>query len=301
MSFTIMKSGEALEKVSMKGLEVSLLASSDGTEVIHHKLLADSRWVLAPEENWHALEYLHVLSGRLVWRKPEGDVILYSGDSFYATPVQEHVRFDAIMETEFIYVSSRPVFHYYSQLTKEMREIAITIEEKDGYTAEHCQRITNLSLLIGEKMDLTPTQLNELMFASFLHDIGKIKIPLEILNKPSKLTEEEWEIIKQHTTYGREILEQSKYPPLHNAGKIVEQHHERYDGKGYPHQLKGNEIDLCAAIISVADSYDAMTNDRVYHNAMSKDLAVMEIMRNNGTMYHPKVVEAFLSLHDQLL
>lgn len=296
MSFTIRRSGEAIDKAYMKGLEVSLLSSYDGTEVIHHRLMAGNRWALVPEENWNALEYIYILSGQLVWRNSDGDVVLNPGDSFYSTPVQIHARFESIMDTEFLYVVSRPIFHHYSKAATEMLEKAVMIEKKDGYTADHCQRIANLSLLIGEKLGLTANQLYNLSFAAFQHDIGKIKVPLEILNKKSKLDPDEWELLKQHPTLGREILENCDFLPLRAAGKIVEQHHERFDGLGYPLQLKGDEIDICAAIISVADSYDAMTSDRVYRNALAKDLAVMEIIKNKGTMYHPKVVDVFLSL-----
>jgi HD-GYP domain-containing protein (c-di-GMP phosphodiesterase class II) len=298
--FTIIRNEEAIEKFYMKGLEISLLASHDGTEIIHHKLLAHNRWVLVPEENWTALEYIRIISGQLIWKRPEGDVLLHPGDSFYGTPVNEHARFETDVDTEFLYVVSRQVFHHYSKLTKEMLEKAIEVEEKDGYTADHCQRIANLSLLIGEKLGLSPIQMNDLSFAAFLHDIGKIKIPLEILNKPAALNQDEWELMKNHPIFGKEILEQCDYPPMRASGRIVEQHHERYDGKGYPYQLKGDEIDISAAIISVADSYDAMTFDRVYRKALTKEEAVIEILKNKGTMYHPKVVDVFLSLIDKL-
>ena len=297
---TIIRNEDAIEKSYMKGLEISLLASHDGTEIIHHKLLANNRWVLVPEENWTALEYIRILSGQLIWKRPEGEVLLHPGDSFYGTPVKEHARFETVVDTEFLYVVSRPVFHHYSKLAKEMLDKAIEVEKKDGYTAEHCQRIANLSLLIGEKMGLSPTQMNDLSFAAFYHDIGKINIPLEILNKPTALDQDEWKSMEKHTIFGKEILEQCDYPPMRASGRIVEQHHERYDGKGYPHQLKGDEIDISAAIISVADSYDAMTFDRAYRKALTKEEAVIEILRNKGTMYHPIVVDVFLSLIDKL-
>ena len=113
-----------------------------------------------------------------------------------------------------------------------MEELAISIEEKDGYTHDHCSRITKMSMLVGKAMGLNSKQMLRLNLASFFHDIGKVKVPLEILQKPGKLTEEEWEIMKQHPTYGREILEETRIPTLASAGKVVEQHHERYDRKG---------------------------------------------------------------------
>ncbi|MGB8956297.1 MAG: HD domain-containing phosphohydrolase, partial [Tumebacillaceae bacterium] len=110
----------------------------------------------------------------------------------------------------------------------------------------------------------------------------------------------EWEIMKAHTVYGREMLEKTGLPNLIAAGKIVEQHHERFDGSGYPHGLKGQEILIGAAIVAVVDSYDAMTTDRCYQKGRKKTEAVAEILRCRGTLYHPDVVDAFLSLQDKL-
>jgi HD-GYP domain-containing protein (c-di-GMP phosphodiesterase class II) len=276
-------------------MELSLLASGDGTEVIHHKLYSGSRWAIVPQEGWTALEHFTVLSGKLIYKSSDGNVILGPGDSFNVCPVMEHTLFEAETEVEFIYICSQPVFHYYSQLLKNMMDLAISVEEKDGYTAEHCNRIKDLSMRVGEKLNLSSDEMYTLNLASFLHDIGKTKVPIEILNNPSKLNDEEWEIMKRHTTWGREVLEGTGLPALVEAGKLVEQHHERYDGKGYPNQLRGNEISLTAAIITVVDAFDAMTTDRVYRKAMTVQGAFDEIQRNKGTMFNPKVVDAFFS------
>ncbi|MEW8986111.1 MAG: HD-GYP domain-containing protein, partial [Bacillus sp. (in: firmicutes)] len=204
-------------------------------------------------------------------------------------------------DVEFIYVTSQPQFQNYSSSLQEMLDLAVMVEEKDGYTAEHCERIKELSMLIGTKMELTTDELYILNLGAFLHDIGKVKVPDHILNKPGKLTDEEYEIMKMHTTWGRETLENTNIPELIKAGKIVEQHHERFDGKGYPKQLQGDEILIQAAIISVVDTFDAMTTDRVYRKGLSVDTALAELERNIGTMFHPKVVETFFSIKDKIL
>jgi HD-GYP domain-containing protein (c-di-GMP phosphodiesterase class II) len=285
-----------IETVHMKGLQVSLIASGDGTEVIYHKLQPDTRWALGPSDGWEALEYFHVLSGELSLQTDDGIKSIKQGDSFYKVPVTEHFIFQSIGTTEFLYVTSQPIFHHYSKITKEIQELSISIEEKDGYTVDHCFRINRLSMLVGEALRLEPIKLVSLNLASFLHDVGKLKIPLEILQKPGKLTEEEWEIMKMHSTFGRNILEETGIPILLEAAKIVEQHHERFDGKGYPKGLKGEEILIEASIISVVDSFDAMTTDRVYKKGMSMEEAFEEILRCRGTMYNPVIVDTFLAI-----
>ncbi|MGI8385669.1 HD-GYP domain-containing protein [Robertmurraya sp. P23] len=291
-----------IETVQLKGLQVSLVASSNTTEIIHHKLEHGANWALGPEEGWNALEYFIVLNGELkTFPEDSGLKSLKPGDSFHRYPVKAHYTFQAVGTTEFLYVSSQPIFYQYSRTVTELHEMVRAIEAKDGYTMNHCTRITKLSMILGESFDLEPEQILRLNLGSFFHDIGKIKIPDEILKKPGKLTPEEWEIMKKHPTYGRKLLEESSIPIVGSAGIVVEQHHERYDGKGYPKGLAGDEITIEASIISVVDSYDAMTTDRVYQDRRSPDYAFNELLRCRGTMYHPDVVDKFIELKDTIL
>jgi len=297
----IINAGEFIETVHFKGLQLSLMASGDGTEVIYHKLKSGSSWAMTPEEGWDGFEYFYILSGKLSHRSDEGIIEMQPGQAFVESPIKKYSIFTAIEETEFIYVTSQPVFHYYSNVSKDLMDLAISIEEKDGYTRDHCERIKHYSMLVGESLDLTRKQITRLNLASFFHDVGKVRVPLEILQKPGKLTNNEWEIMKKHTTFGRELLEETKIPVLCEVGLIVEQHHERYDGKGYPKGLKADEISIESSIISVVDSYDAMTTDRVYKKGMDPDKAFEEILNNKGTMYHPQVVDTFISLKEKIL
>lgn len=293
---------EAIETVKMSGLEVTLVASSEnGTEIIRHKLEKGKLWGLRPEEGWNALEYLQITKGTLALLNSDGQpsLVLQVGDTISAQPVQEPVLFLAQEETEFLYITSQPVFHSYSDILKRVAQLAIQVEEKDGYTANHCRRISQWSMKIGHALNLPYQELLILNYASYLHDLGKVCIPDSILNKPGKLTSTEWEIIKQHCSFGREILLGTKIPIMEKVGLVVEQHHERFDGKGYPFGLKANEIDIKASIISVVDSFDAMTIDRVYQKARTVDEALEELTRFKGTMYHPLVVDAFLSIIEQ--
>jgi HD-GYP domain-containing protein (c-di-GMP phosphodiesterase class II) len=291
-----------IETVQMKGLQVSLVASSTTTEIIHHKLEHGANWALGPEDGWNALEYFLVLKGELKTFPQYGKYSsIKAGESFFKHPIKDHYTFQAVGTTEFIYVSSQPIFHRYSKTVTEMVELVRSIEAKDGYTMNHCTRITRLSMIIGESLGLDSEQILRLNLGSFFHDIGKVNIPDEILKKPGKLTPEEWSIMKKHPTYGRVLLEESTIPVVGSVGLIVEQHHERYDGKGYPHGLSGDDITIEASIISVVDSYDAMTTDRIYQGRRSPDYAFNELLQCRGTMYHPDVVDKFIELKDTIL
>jgi len=181
--------------------------------------------------------------------------------------------------------------------------LAAAIEAKDLYTRGHTERVTKLSLGIAGRLILdrafpVPDNfLENLQIASLLHDIGKIGIPEMILNKIEKLTPEEIQIIHEHPSKGVTILQPIK--ELSECIKGVKYHHERYDGMGYPEKLKGEEIPLIASIISVADSYDAMTTDRPYRKAFSSKEAIAEIERNIGKQFHPKIAVALIELYKE--
>jgi len=169
-----------------------------------------------------------------------------------------------------------------------------TLHEKHSETEEHTIRIKNLSVKLGKSIGLPKEKLDELEILSSLHDIGKIGIPEHILMKPSKLTDEEWKIMKAHCDIGYRIALST--PELaHIASKILA-HHERYDGTGYPNKLKGEEIPLLSRIINIVDSYDVMSHKRVYKDAFSKDYIIEELKRCSGTQFDPHLVKRFIDL-----
>ncbi|MGC8734548.1 MAG: HD domain-containing phosphohydrolase [bacterium] len=172
-----------------------------------------------------------------------------------------------------------------------IESLAKAFEAKDRYNKGHMERVLEYGLAIASELD--PNLLNDdvLKLSLLFHDIGKIEVPDYILNKPAKLTDEEYEIIKRHPVAGEEILKPVKF--LQEVAKVIRQHQERWDGKGYPDGLKGEEIHLYARIVAVADAFDAMTSDRSYRKSMKVEDAVQEILRNSGTQFDPKVVEAF--------
>jgi len=166
------------------------------------------------------------------------------------------------------------------------------VDAKDVYTRGHSQRVANISLSLGKQLALTQDELNILSYGAILHDIGKIGIKEEILNKPARLTREEFAVIQAHPEIGAEILEPIRF--LQEAIGIVRHHHERYDGKGYPDNLKGEEIPFTARIVALADAWDAMTSQRAYRQAMSWQDACKEIINGTDSQFDPYIVKAFL-------
>lgn len=169
-----------------------------------------------------------------------------------------------------------------------------TLHEKHSETEEHTVRIEKLSLKLGKALGLTPDKLDELKLLSFLHDVGKIGIPEQILMKPSTLSKEEWCIMKTHTEIGYRIAKST--PELSYIADDILAHHEKYDGTGYPNKLKGEEIPLLSRIINVVDSFDVMTNKRVYKEAATMEYAIEELMRCSGTQFDPFIVEEFIHI-----
>jgi putative two-component system response regulator len=175
-----------------------------------------------------------------------------------------------------------------------VKSLASAIDAKDEYTRHHSARVTEFTLKIARSMGLSDKELEDLELASLLHDIGKIAVPEAILNKPGKLTEEEFAYIEEHPGRGQDILE--PVIELREVGNVVRSHHEKYDGSGYPDGLKGKEIPLGARIMAISDAYDSITSERPYRNATSHRRAVKEIIKCTGSQFDPEVVEHFLEV-----
>lgn len=194
----------------------------------------------------------------------------------------------------------KPVENNENQNLKDLISCLISVEEaKDSYTAHHSERVKAYSELIARFLGLSESSISLITHAAHLHDIGKIGIRDNVLTKPGKLTDEEFEIIKQHPVIGAKILMQSNY--THEMVQIVLHHHERYDGRGYPEGLKGEDIPIGARVIAIADSIDAMTSKRVYRDAMSLDYCREEIEKNLGKMYDPAIGKVVLEHWNEMV
>jgi HD-GYP domain-containing protein (c-di-GMP phosphodiesterase class II) len=175
-----------------------------------------------------------------------------------------------------------------------MTSLAQVVEAKDRTTRGHLDRTQRYGLALAARVDPELAQRPEVAYGFFLHDIGKVGIPEAVLCKPGPLTEAEWGVMRAHPTIGAQIVEPIRF--LQGAVEIVRTHHERWDGRGYPQGLRGEEIPLAARVFAIADCFDAMTSDRPYRMALPFDAAYDEIVDGSGTQFDPQVVDAFIDL-----
>jgi HD-GYP domain-containing protein (c-di-GMP phosphodiesterase class II) len=173
-----------------------------------------------------------------------------------------------------------------------LRLFARVIDAKHKYTRGHSTRVSILSKYLAEQMGLSPEDIVKIEVAGLLHDAGKVSVPTEILDKPGRPDAGEWRSIQGHPGYSHVIL--SKISSLGDIARIAGEHHERFDGKGYPRNLKDGDIDLLAQIISIADTYDAITSTRAYRKGCSQEHAYAIIRENSGTQFHPGAATALL-------
>jgi len=168
-----------------------------------------------------------------------------------------------------------------------------TVEAKDPYTAGHSVRVQRIAVSIAQELGVPPKDLDAVRHAGLFHDIGKIAIPDVLLTKPAKLTEDEFELMKRHSSEGARIV--SKFGRLRECGSIIRHHHERWDGKGYPERLAGEDIPLLATIVGFAEAWDAMIIERPYQRALRIEEAFDEVREHRGTQFSPVVVDAFFA------
>jgi len=173
-----------------------------------------------------------------------------------------------------------------------IKALSTTVDAKDHYTSGHSQKVSEYGTHIAEELMLQEREIEIIKYAGLLHDIGKIGMPDEIIKKPSKLTEEEFLIIRDHPVIGAKIIRE--IDSLAAIVPIILHHHERYDGKGYPDKLKGDEIPIGARIIHAADAFDTMVSARAYRDMLPAELAISELRKNSGTQFDPVIVDAFI-------
>lgn len=191
-------------------------------------------------------------------------------------------------------LKNRKLLSENSQTSSVIHSLSQTLLESDYETEEHVLRTRDAAIELGTCMGLSDKDIGRLALLSILHDIGKIAIPQNILLKPTKLDAQEWEIMKTHASKGYRIAKASG--ELESIAELILHHHERWDGKGYPDGMKGEEIPLLSRIITVVDSYDVMVHDRPYHKAISKEEAIRELERCSGTQFDPEIVRVYLKL-----
>ena len=173
--------------------------------------------------------------------------------------------------------------------------LAGLLEQKDPATLEHGMRVYRYAERLGRALGTSGVELDVVRRAAYLHDVGKLNVPDEILNKPGNLTADERRMTELHTTCGENLLSESRNAHMRTIAAAVGAHHENFDGTGYPRRLKGEQIPLAARIIAVCDTFDVITSDRPYHKAQPAADALAELRANAGTQFDPQIVEAFMS------
>ena len=272
---------------------MSLLLAEPGLEVTECDLRSGERLTLLPPTgDEDGVEAWYVLSGQLA-EVTHGGRRYGSGDLLVGSGLDREVILSADGKVRFLYLATRPQFHSLSRSMNELMTLAAEVEKKDGYTSEHCLRLQRLSFAMGREIGLDSHRLHLLDYGAYLHDVGKVRVPLSILRKPGSLDDDEWAVVRRHPTYGRELVETTF---LKGAGVIIEQHHERLDGSGYPYGLAADEVLPEASIIAIADTYDAMTTDRSYRKALPATVAFEELDRFAGLHWPADYVRAFRSV-----
>jgi len=200
-------------------------------------------------------------------------------------------------QTDQLRKRSKDLMAAYARLEESSLEaiesLNATVEAKDPYTAGHSLRVQRIAVAIGEELDLSKDRMDALRLGALFHDIGKLAVPDAVLTKPARLTEDEFDQIRKHSEDGARIV--GKFGPLRATVPIIRHHHERWDGAGYPDRLASGQIPLEAAIVGLADAWDAMTTDRPYHRGLTLEEAFRELRNGRGTQFAPEVVDAFFA------
>lgn len=238
-------------------------------------------------------EFNYILKGHLEMYIDDKKVHMSVGDTFTYYILTRNYMFRILEDVELLCIKKTPCFNYWATSIDRLNEILTDLQAADGDTLAHCERVKGLSMGIAYFTDFDRSKLLDLFYAAKFHDVGKAKIPLEILLKPGKLTVEEFEIMKEHSRYTYDMILEDYGQ---DVAELAFEHHEKLDGTGYPRKLKGDEISLGGRIICVADAYDAMTVTRPYRNGLSRGEAIAELRRCANTQFDPKVIDA-LELH----
>lgn len=271
----------------------AILREVGGKNCVVGRWGGDEFLILAPgSDSDYAEQFIHIAK-RMFNKKSEttlqlsvslGYAVAYSGnDNLYHTlqQAEEMMYHEKLTESR----------SYRNQIVNNLISM---LDEKSLETKEHAQRLEERCTIIGEKLNMPSNEISELALLAILHDIGKVGISESILQKPGPLTNDEMNIMKKHAEIGYRIALNS--PELSSIAELILYHHERWDGRGYPSGLIGEEIPLKCRILAIADAFDAMTNDRVYHKAISESDAVLELTRNKGTQFDPYITEVFIDV-----
>ncbi|QRG66424.1 HD-GYP domain-containing protein [Brevibacillus choshinensis] len=240
---------------------------------------------------WRSLAFQIIMTGLLTW--------LYYYFAPFPAPNMEIIIIRGL--THFLAILSiSMIIKYYKRENESTLNLALalakSLDARDKYTALHSEHVANYACMIAKEMGLSRKKCEQIHLGGLLHDIGKIGISESILLKPSRLTLEEYELIKQHPAIGYQMVKHITFFQKNGILDAILYHHEHFDGTGYPQGLKGKQIPLIARILAVADSFDAMTSSRVYRDKSDKNHAIDQLKKNAGTQFDPAIVDVFINI-----
>lgn len=255
---------------------------------------------LQTDERWQKVPVIFLTADRSV--ETEIECFKMGAYDFIFKPFEPQIMLSRIKSTIELDGYRKDLQRRLDEKTREMERITIqaimtvanTVDAKDDYTKGHSMRVAAYSEILAQRLGWSEEDIQNIYYVAVLHDVGKIGVPDAVLNKPFKLTDLEFRLIKGHTIMGAEILSDFKMFP--NVSTGAKYHHERYDGKGYPEGLKGESIPLVARVIGLVDSYDAMTSNRVYRRRLNDDIVMQELEKGKGSQWDPDLVDIFIQL-----
>lgn len=286
--------GSYIEKVDTPDGKATIVKQfkDEHIEINIYQLKAGKSFYLKPPQSDSGIKTYQIMSGKFqsIHSKKIYDVgdifVLRHSDELLYIQVQEEVSL-------LVHSFNEDAFDTTNQSFRAVHDVLMKIQQKDNYTNEHNKRVYQLAREIGLLMGYDSNRLHDLIYAARYHDVGKIYIPDEILNKPSALTADEFEIMKTHVIKGKDMIKGYFNDRIF---QIMSQHHERIDGSGYPNGLKGDEIEEEAKLLAVLDSFDAMTSDRIYKKGKSISEAIEELYHLSGTHYDARYIDFLVQL-----
>ncbi|MGL4798472.1 MAG: HD-GYP domain-containing protein [Cellulosilyticaceae bacterium] len=271
-----------------------LVVQNEQTQVMIGNIPKNQKLYIGPNALDETLEFLYVISGHIQF-KIDGEIVeVKAGDSFYIRDLEEDVVGHMEEDTKILYYTTEPHYANISDELKELRKVLNQIEQKDCYTKGHSTRVAMYAATFLQHSEKNIASAKKLGYAAQLHDIGKCKIADEILQKPGRFTPEEREEMNKHSLYSAKMLRE-EFQFDEEICHMVECHHERYDGSGYPYGLKGEEIPIEARIIAIVDTFDAITTKRPYQPARTIEEAIEE-MNRFAHEFDPEFFEIFKKL-----
>ena len=284
-SFGHSKGDEFLKKIAR------ILEKGFRSKDIIARLGGDEFVILMPETDSNEVEKICYGINTLALKESVGSIEI-SISMGWETMSSEEEKIQEILKKAEDHMYKKKLFESPSMRGKTINTIISTLHEKNKREEQHSHRVSYLCQSIGKAIGLSEEEIKELKTVGLLHDIGKIAVEESVLNKPGKLTEDEWDQIKRHPEVGYRIL--STVNDMSEMAEFVLAHHERWDGKGYPKGLEKEQIPLQSRIITIADTYDAMTSERSYRNALSEEIAIEELTKNSGFQFDPELVKIFI-------